>query len=80
MDLENLGYSSINIYATGDENYRYTNNIPMFSKISLARTHNEISSIQISTRRDPDRSASDNWKDLYRKLKEMNGMTEVADV
>ena len=80
IDLENLGYSSINIYATGDENYRYTNNIPVFSKISLARTHYEISSLQISTRREPDKPASDNWIKLYKKLKKMNGFTEDSDV
>ena len=80
VDLENLGYSSINLYATGDTNHRYTNNIPMFSKISLARTHHEISSIQISTRRDTNAPASGNWKYLYSKLKEMNGTAEVKDV
>ena len=44
VDLINLGFDSINKYAIGDqENSRYTNAIPMFSKISLARLHNEIS-------------------------------------
>lgn len=76
VDLENLGFDSINKYATGDKNDRYTNNIPMFSRVSFARVHTEISSLQISVRRYPNEPASAKWKDLYRSLKEMNGIAE----
>lgn len=73
VDMENLGFDSINKYAIGDENSRYTNMVAMFSKISFARMHNEISSLQIRVRRDPDTPAHDKWIDLYNSLKDING-------
>lgn len=77
VDMENLGFDSINKYAIGkDENSRYTNAIAMFSKISFARLHNEISSLQIKVKREPDRANNEKWNDLYKKLKIMNGLME----
>ena len=78
--MENLGFDSINKYAIGKvENSRYTNAVAMFSKISFARLHNEISSLQIKVKRDPDRANNDKWNDLYKKLKTMNGLMEVSN-
>lgn len=80
VDMENLGFDSINKYAIGDDsNSRYTNAVAMFSKISFARLHNEISSLQIKVRRYPDEAAHEKWNDLYNKLKEMNGLAEASD-
>ena len=80
VDMENLGFDSINKYAIGnDDNSRYTNAVSMFSKISFARLHNEISSLQIKVKRDPDRANHDKWNDLYKKLKTMNGLMEVSN-
>lgn len=80
VDMENLGFDSINKYAIGDDdNSRYTNAVAMFSKISFARLHNEISSLQIKVKRDPDRANHDKWNDLYKKLKIMNGLMEVSN-
>lgn len=80
VDMENLGFDSINKYAIGDDdNSRYTNAVAMFSKISFARLHNEISSLQIKVKRDPDRANHDKWNDLYKKLKIMNGLMEVLN-
>lgn len=80
VDMENLGFDSINKYAIGDDdNSRYTNAVAMFSKISFARLHNEISSLQIKVKRDPDRTNHDKWNDLYKKLKIMNGLMEVSN-
>lgn len=80
VDMENLGFDSINKYAIGnDENSRYTNAISMFSKISFARLHTEISSLQIKVKRDPDRANHDKWNDLYKKLKIMNGLMEASN-
>ncbi len=80
VDMENLGFDSINKYAIGDDdNSRYTNAVVMFSKISFARLHNEISSLQIKVKRDPDRANHDKWNDLYKKLKIMNGLMEVSN-
>ncbi len=75
VDMENLGFDSINKYAIGDSsNSRYTNAIPMFAKISFARLHNEISGLQIRVKREGDAPQSDNWNGLYQKLKEINGI------
>ena len=80
VDMENLGFDSINKYAIGDEsNQRYSNTIPMFSKISFARLHTEISGLQIKIKRDNDAPASNKWMPLYSRLKEMNGIMEVSN-
>ena len=79
VDMENLGFDSINKYSIGDENSRYTNVIPMFSKISFARVHTEISSLQIKVKREPDIPASEKWVELYNQLKEMNGIVEATE-
>jgi len=80
VDMENLGFDSINKYAVGDVgNSRYTNTIPMFAKISLARLHNEISGLQVKVRRNADAPASSKWQYLYDSLKEINGLTEVSN-
>lgn len=73
IDMENLGFDSINKYAIGEDNGRYTNVIPMFSKISFARMHQEISSLQIKVRRENDVPASDKWAYLYDIIKNVNG-------
>lgn len=79
VDMENLGFDSINKYAIGDAgNSRYTNTIPMFSRISFARLHTEISGLQIKIKRNGDAPASDKWEDLYQKLKEINGIAEAS--
>lgn len=73
VDMKTLGFDSVNKYAIGDENSRYTNTIGIFSKISFARMHHEISGLQIKVRRGPD-SPSNRWIDLlYDTIKEING-------
>ncbi len=80
VDLENLGFDSINKYAIGDAgNSRYTNAIPIFAKISFARLPNEISGLQVRVKREGDAPQSANWKDLYQKLKEINGIAGVSN-
>lgn len=79
VDMENLGFDSINKYAVGDaNNTRYTNAIPMFAKISQARLHNEISGLQVRARRAGDVPASGTWEKLYTALKDLNGLEEVS--
>lgn len=79
VDMENLGYDSINKYAIGDtDNSQYTNAIPIFSKISNARLHREISGVQIKVIRAGDAARTPKWNELYRQLKEINGLAEVT--
>lgn len=77
VDMENLGFDSINCYAIGDENNRYTNTIAMFQRINLARKHSEISSLQIKVL--PNSKKPENWSELFDKLKNIVGLLEVSN-
>ncbi len=80
VDMENLGWDSINKYAIGDaENTQYTNAIPVFSRIGLARLHTEISGLQIRVLRREDAARVTKWNKLYQVLKVMNGIGEVSN-
>lgn len=80
VDMENLGFDSINKYAVGDDaGSRYTNIVPMFSKISFARLHNEIANLQIRVLRNGDVPGSKKWEKLYVTLKEMNGVADATN-
>lgn len=57
----------------GSAGFGYTNNVAMFSKISFARMHNEISGLQIEVRREPDIPSNEKWNDLYKAIKAING-------
>jgi len=74
VDMISLGFDTINNYAIGNQNDAYTNYLPMFLKISLARLHSEISNLQIKIIRQDDRAKTSKWDDLYKELKIMNGL------
>ena len=74
MDLSNLGADSVNKYAIGEWSENYTNYIPVFSKISLARLHTEIGNLQIEI--DARNLDTDEQKNLYELLKKMRGYDE----
>lgn len=74
VDMQNLPFSTINKYAIGEENSSYTNKLSMFSKIYFARTHTEISSLQISVLRTPDKAQVEGWNKLYECIKSINGI------
>jgi len=73
VDMDHLGFDSINKYAIGGDGGKYTNNIAMFSKINNARKHCEIANMQIEISRENDSSKSENWEMLYKMLKRLNG-------
>lgn len=73
VHMQNLGFCSINKYAIGEANGKFSNVVPLFSRIALARMHTEISNIQIEVLRDPDKAEDDKWNQLYFDLKKMNG-------
>lgn len=79
IDMENLGFDTINKYAIGEDNSRYTNKLAVFPKMSLARVHTEISGLQVRVLREPDDAAHEKWRGLYKKLKKINGLTEEED-
>lgn len=77
VDMQNLGFDSINKYAIGDkDNEKYTNKIPMFEKIFTARLHSEISCLPIRCIRESsnNEAASKKWNNLYEELQEINGI------
>lgn len=76
VDMENLGFGSINKYAIGDDNSRYTNRVDVFSKMSLARVHTEISNLQVTVLRESDDAAHEKWRDLYFSIRKINGLME----
>ena len=45
----------------------------MFSKISFARMHQEISGFPIKVKRESDAPSSDKWANLYDAIKSING-------
>ena len=73
VDMEKLGYDTINNYSIGDENKLYTNHFPMFFLIKKARKHTEISNLKITTERETKSARVKNWNSLYKKLNLMNG-------
>ena len=79
VDMVNLGYDSINKYAVGEENDRYTNSIPIFAKINVARLHTDIAGIPVKVIRNTDKASGEKWDWLYDKLKEINGLTGVSE-
>ena len=73
VDMQNLGFDSINKYAIGEDNEMFLNIVPLFSRIALARMHTDISNIQIKVVREPDNAKHDKWNQLYCELKALNG-------
>ena len=71
VDLENLGFDSVNKYAVGEEG-KYSNTVKMFSIITNARLHSEIANIPLNVIRTPDNATVTKWDELYTAIKEMN--------
>ncbi|EFA22736.1 DUF262 domain-containing protein [Bifidobacterium gallicum] len=74
VDMQNLSLTSVNRYSIGTDSTRatlYTNNLPMFSIIDHARTHTEISNLQITV----EPKENGRWNNLYEALKNMTNNT-----
>ena len=71
MDLQNLGADSVNKYAIGEWSGNYSNYIPVFSKISLARIHTEIGNLQIVV--EARHLETEEQKNLYKLLQKLSG-------
>lgn len=75
VDMDHLGFDTINNYAVGNEdNSSYSNHIPMFYKIASARTSSEISNLHIQIKNERDDAKTDSWKGLYSDLKNLMGV------
>ena len=78
VDLESLGFDSVNRYAIADGahdtwNNRHTNNIPVFSIIKRARTASEISNLPVRIERG-EQARQTKWPKLQDVLKKLNGL------
>ncbi len=73
IDMEKLGYESINNYAIGNNKGHYTNKIPLFYIITRTRIHSEISTLMIKSNRKGDKAEVKKWDSLYHELKHLNG-------
>lgn len=69
IDMQHLGYDTINKYAIGEYNVQYSNNLPVFSLIANARKHADISNLTIECNYN-----KDNWSELSVKLLKLNGL------
>ena len=67
VDMTTLGYDTINKYAVGEYNDRYTNNIAMFSLIARARHHTDVADVDVRTKGAPEGS-NDERQELGKKL------------
>lgn len=73
VDMQNLGFSTINRYAIGlGDNDKYSNVKPVIFMIAYARRHTEISSMRLDMR-DDNKAASKKWNNLYKQLRKLNG-------
>ena len=74
VDMNHLGFDSVNRYAIGlGDNDKYTNSEPVISLISSARRHTEISGMPLMVKRDNDKSETEKWQGLYEDLLLLNG-------
>ncbi len=76
MDLHNLGSDSVNKYAIGEWSGNYTNYIPVFSKISLARLHTEIGNLKITIGVEARSNDTEEQNNLFKLLNKLSGYNE----
>ena len=76
VDMENLGFDSINRYAIG-EGENYTNAINMFTVITEARLHSEIANLPIKIQKK--KAPIEKWRPLYEMLKNLNSAGVVEN-
>jgi hypothetical protein len=74
VNMQHLGFASINKYAIGErdpQKDQYTNVIPVLSMIVSARKHTEISDISLKVDVEP-RQSDEKWERLRKELRELN--------
>jgi uncharacterized protein with ParB-like and HNH nuclease domain len=69
LDMQHLGFDTINKYAIGEYNTMYSNKLAVFSMIANARKHTDISNLTIKCK-----TVDNDWKDLSDLLLKLNGL------
>lgn len=74
VDMNHLGFDSVNRYAIGlGDRDQYTNTEPVISLISTARRHTEISGLSLELKRVNGEAETKKWQGLYDDLLRLNG-------
>jgi len=72
VDMDHLGYDSVNKYAIGgEENYRYSNHLALFPEIVNARLDRDFLKTKINVIRSNDSAENENWNKLYQCIKKI---------
>lgn len=72
VDMEHLGFDSVNKYAIGgEENDRYSNHVTLFSEIVNARLDRDFYKIKINILRPDDSAKVEKWNNLYQFIKKI---------
>lgn len=73
-DLDRLGFDSVNRYAIGQgkSEGKYSNYIPVISKITYARLHTEISGLRVKMLENG-KAPTEKFEGLYEELCKLNG-------
>lgn len=71
VDMNHLGFDTINNYAIGNGDKDYSNQIPMFYRIATAHSHKEIGNLPINTARKSNAAKSQTWNPLYDEIKRL---------
>lgn len=80
IDMEALGFDTINKYALGETQDKYSNSIPMFRKIKNARSHHEISGLQIAVASAKDcKDTNDERRMVQRELSKLMSLEVSHD-
>ena len=80
IDMEALGFDTINKYALGEAQDKYSNSIPMFRKIKNARSHHEISGLQIAVASAKDcKDTNDERRMVQRELSKLMSLEVSHD-
>ena len=69
IDMQHLGFDTINKYAIGEFNPLYSNKLAVFSIISNARRHTDISNLTINCK-----YVDGDWEELSILLLKINGL------
>jgi hypothetical protein len=80
-DMERLSFDTVNRYARGIIDGRYSNNLPMFSKITRAGRHTELATLTVNVLWGKEwDSHNENWTWLHKALKKLNGYKPEANL
>lgn len=73
INMTSLGFDSINKYAIGEGNDKFTNIIPAFSEIASARRHDDIANMAVRVGEEPEGKKTEERSRLWARLRDLAG-------